>query len=426
MEKLYKYFIITYGCQMNMYDSDLLASILDKNGYEKADNEESADIIIVNACSVREHAEKRAFGRIQNLLKYKKGRDVKIGLAGCTAERIKNEVADILPEIDFILRPNQYNKAPDIIKNSKFDISEYDTATYNGLYNTLIHSGTNFIPVIRGCNNFCTYCIVPYTRGREQSRDSDDIINEINFLYNKGVRDITLLGQNVNSYKHNHFDFPDLVKKILQRTSIPRIRFLTSHPKDLNDKLIDLIFSDKRVCKSLHLPVQSGSDRILTKMNRGYRISKYRLIIDKLRSADNKFVLTTDLIVGFPGEKKEDYNMTLDFIKETRYDFAYMFKYSPREETPASKSNNQIPEDIKSERLNNLIDIQNKISFNKNFEMIGNTYEVFFEGKSKRNINENCGRTDGNKVIIYKGSIKPVTNVIVKSIKGNTPYGVEI
>lgn len=161
-------------------------------------------------------------------------------------------------------------------------------------------------------------------------------------------------------------------------------------------------------------------------MNRGYRISKYRLIIDKLRSADNKFVLTTDLIVGFPGEKKEDYNMTLDFIKETRYDFAYMFKYSPREETPASKSNNQIPEDIKLERLNNLIDIQNKISFKKNFEMIGNTYEVFFEGKSKRNINENCGRTDGNKVIIYKGSIKPVTNVIVKSIKGNTPYGVEI
>jgi tRNA-2-methylthio-N6-dimethylallyladenosine synthase len=360
------------------------------------------------------------------LLKYKKGRDVKIGLAGCTAERIKNEVADILPKIDFILRPNQYNKAPDIIKNSKFDISEYDTATYNGLYNTLIHSGTNFIPVIRGCNNFCTYCIVPYTRGREQSRDSDDIINEINFLYNKGVRDITLLGQNVNSYKHNHFDFPDLVKKILQETSIPRIRFLTSHPKDLNDKLIDLIFSDKRVCKSLHLPVQSGSDRILTKMNRGYRISKYRLIIDKLRSADNKFVLTTDLIVGFPGEKKEDYNMTLDFIKETRYDFAYMFKYSPREETPASKSNNQIPEDIKLERLNNLIDIQNKISFKKNFEMIGNTYEVFFEGKSKRSINENCGRTDGNKVIIYKGSIKPVTNVIVKSIKGNTPYGVEI
>ncbi|NIA23885.1 MAG: MiaB/RimO family radical SAM methylthiotransferase [Proteobacteria bacterium] len=324
------------------------------------------------------------------------------------------------------MRPNQYDRVYEIVSNNICDLTEYDTATYEGLYNKHIHNGTNFVPIMRGCNNFCTYCIVPYTRGREKSRNADDIINEINLIYKKGGLDITLLGQNVNSYDYKGLDFPALLNRIVKETDIPRIRFLTSHPKDLSDKLIDTIFSAKRICKSLHLPVQSGSDRILTKMNRGYKISRYKGVINRIRNVDKEFVITTDIIVGFPGETEEDYNMTLELVNDIRYDFAYMFRYSPRVGTPAAKFKDQIPEEIKLNRLNKLIDIQNSISYDKNREMIGKTYEVFFEGISKRNSKELSGRTDGNKIVVYNGEYSRTAKVVIKSIRGHTPFGLKI
>ncbi len=426
MEKSLKYHIITYGCQMNMYDSDLIATALENYGYDPTENEEEADVIIVNTCSVREHAENRAIGRIQNLMKYKKIHNVKIGVAGCMVEAYKSKIKEMVPNIDFIIRPNQYDRVYEIVSNNIFDLKEYDTATYEGIYNKHIHNGTNFIPIMRGCNNFCTYCIVPYTRGREKSRSAKDIIKEINYIYEKGALDVTLLGQNVNSYKYDNLSFPDLLNLIVKETEIPRIRFLTSHPKDISEKLIDSIFSSRRICKSLHLPVQSGSDRILTKMNRGYNIERYKDVIKRIRNADDEFVITTDIIVGFPGETEEDYNMTLDLVNEIRFDFAYMFKYSPRAGTPAARFKDQIPEEIKLERLNKLIDVQNSISYEKNRNMIGKVYEVYFEGISKRNKDELYGRTDGNKIVVYKGEYSRTANVLIKSIKGHTPFGLRV
>ena len=426
MEKSPKYYIITYGCQMNMYDSDLIGSVLENNGYVQAQNEEEADLIIVNTCSVREHAEKRAIGRIENLMKYKKLHNTKIGVAGCMVEAHRSDIKKIIPDVDFVIRPNQYDRVYEIVSNNIYDLTDYDTATYEGLYNKHIHNGTNFVPIMRGCNNFCTYCIVPYTRGREKSRSADDIIKEINLIYEKGGLDITLLGQNVNSYNYKDLDFPALLNRIVKETDIPRIRFLTSHPKDLSDKLIDMIFSTKRICKSLHLPVQSGSNKILTKMNRGYKIEEYKEIINRIRNVDKEFVITTDIIVGFPGETEGDYNMTLELVNDIRYDFAYMFKYSPRTGTPAAKFKDQIPEEIKLDRLNRLIDIQNSISYDKNREMIGKTYEVFFEGISKRNPKELYGRTDGNKIVVYNGEYSRTAKVIIKSIRGHTPFGLKI
>jgi tRNA-2-methylthio-N6-dimethylallyladenosine synthase len=405
-----KVFIHTYGCQMNVADSEMVATILTNGGYKITSNIEEADVIIFNSCTVRQHAEDRVIGRItQEAVRKRRNPSLIIGLIGCAAQRAGESLLSEVNGLDFVVGTSRYRSLPQIIKqimdtkNKVALLDPNDEENYHRIYQ-LRNSGTSgFVTIMRGCNNFCSYCIVPYVRGRERSRPYQEILEEIWQAGNQGFKDITLLGQNVNSYHYNDVDFPSLLQQTANVDSIRRLRFVTSHPKDLSPKLIDVMASEDKVCEHLHLPLQSGSDAMLQRMNRRYNAEHYYHLITKLRAAIPDIAITTDVMVGFPGETESDFLATYNLMKKIRFDYAFTFKFSPREGTPAAKMENQVDENIKLKRLQALIQLQNTITLEKYREQIGKVKEVYVEQVSKKNEFELSGRTRDNKIAVFPG-----------------------
>ena len=416
-----KFFIRTFGCQMNENDSFLIEELLVDNGYEVTESVDLADIIIINTCCVRESAENKALGYLGSLKHlYEMDRSRIIILCGCMMQQSKvaENIHKRYPFVRIILGTYSVANLPEYLKRAKnsretiIDTEErYDSKKLKHIPNSSssLPTDNNYraqINISYGCNNFCSYCIVPYVRGRERSRVPDDILAEIKMLANQGVREIQLLGQNVNSYGKDlptaqGCDFAALLQRIHQIEGIQRIRYMTSHPRDFSFQLVDIISSLPKVCKHFHLPLQSGSDTILKQMNRGYTTGDYRALLAHIREKEPYAVITTDLIVGFPGETDDFFNETLDFVKQCCFDAAYTFLYSRRSGTPAANMPNQVADTIKKERLQKLMDMQNAISLQKNQEMVGKRYLVMFEGVSKQNKCMLTGRTEGNKIVIF-------------------------
>jgi tRNA-2-methylthio-N6-dimethylallyladenosine synthase len=423
-----KFFIETYGCQMNIADSELVATILKDAGYFEADVIDDADIIIFNTCSVRQHAEERVKGRISNEQVRKKNRsNLVIGVMGCMAQRLQEELLELNIGVDFIVGVDQYHNIPDIIESkTQVQASFNSQEVYHNIYPTRKGNFNAFVTIMRGCNNFCTYCIVPYVRGRERSRPIEDIVNEVRIAGNEGFKDITLLGQNVNSYSYEGFHFPELIRQVSEIDTIKRVRFVTSHPKDLSDDLIKVMAENERICKHLHLPLQSGDNEILKRMNRGYTREHYLEIIRKLRTAMPKIGLTTDIIVGFPGETEAQYRQTYELMQEIEYDYAFMYKYSPRTGTKAAEFSDQIPEQVRLQRLKEIIDLQQKITLQKFTAEIGSIKEVYVENVSKKSSEELSGKTEDYKIAVFKGDkslIGTFVNVEITAATSGTLIG---
>ena len=421
--------ILTYGCQMNVADSERMAGQLQKIGYKEIDEINEADLILINTCCVRESAEDRVYGKIGEL-KHLKRQNPKliIGITGCMAQKEGEKLIRRAPHIDFILGTGRMSELINIVQNLEevqshiVDISNVDSGMLSDFKLSSKHYSL-FVPIMYGCNNYCTYCIVPYVRGRERSRLPSDIITEIKEAVNSGVVEVTLLGQNVNSYGKDHklANFAELLAEVDKIEGLRRVRFMTSHPKDLSDDLIEVIGNGKNICEHIHLPVQYGSDRILKKMNRVYTVEKYRQLVKKIRAQIPEISLTTDLIVGFPGETDEDFNETIDFIREIKFDAAYTFIYSKRSGTPAAEFDGQIDDSIKHERLEKLMDVQNEISMEINNQLQNKTFEVLVEGQSKTDETIYTGRTRTNKLVLFKhNDEKPGDFINLKITKPQT------
>jgi len=397
-----KAYILTFGCQMNEYDSEVLESILSADGWLITDRPETADLVVVNTCSVRQKAESRAKAHISGLAALKKNkRSLKVVVAGCMAKSAGQDLIDEIPGIDYIVGPDYIADIPDIIKDERDDKIYVDEKVENaGLKSRTRKGNVNaYLAISRGCENYCSYCIVPYVRGSLRSRSVDSIVSEMKMLVNSGAKDITLLGQNVNSYLYNNINFPELLHTLAPYAP-PRLRFLTSHPKDLSDELINCFKEIPNLCESLHLPLQSGSDKILKSMNRGYDSNYYCQIIEKLRKAVPDISITTDLIVGYPGESESCFEQTLQMVENIKYDSAFMFRYSVRPGTKAAGLPDDVPEDEKINRLNRLIDIQQKISAARNNRWNGRSLEVLIDGVSRREPVMPKGKTRGGQSVL--------------------------
>lgn len=405
-----KYLILTYGCQMNENDSQRLGGLLQKIGYEETSVMEEADAILLNTCCVRESAELKIYGKIGELKGLKREKpSLIVGVCGCMAQKNQKALFKRAPHIDFVVGPNNLHDVPNIIAQIGENRSHI-LATDDGINTESDHvptvrkqGMTAWVPIMYGCNNFCTYCIVPYVRGRERSRTIAEICAEIEGLAQEGCREVTLLGQNVNSYGKgtNEEDFADLLRAVNEIKGIERIRYMTSHPRDMSQRVIDAVRDCEKVCDHFHLPVQAGSDILLKRMNRGYTTEYYRDLVRRIREANPNATLTTDLIVGFPGETDELFEETLAFVKEMRYDAAYTFLYSKRSGTPAAEMDEQVDIAVKKARLQKLMDMQNENSLELNQAYVGRTVEVMVEGPSKSDEHIWMGRTTGNKIILW-------------------------
>ena len=404
--------ITTFGCQMNEHDSEIMAGLLIENGYVQASSRDEADIVIFNTCSIRENADKRFFGTLGQLKHRKEQEKENFTVCVCGCMMQQQHITDTLkakyPWVDVVCGTHNFHELPKLLENlytekkKQFDIWPDGGITEN-LPAERLFRHKSFVNIMYGCNNFCSYCIVPYTRGRERSRRPQDILREVHHLSADGVREITLLGQNVNSYKGEEADFTDLIYMLAEVEGIERIRFMTSHPKDLSDKLIGAFRDCDKLCKYIHLPVQSGSDAVLKAMNRKYDRKRYFSLVEKLRDAVPDIAISTDIIVGFPGETEKDFEDTLDLAERVGYDSAFTFLYSMREGTPAAKSPDQIPEDIKHSRFNRLVDVINKSAASKNEGYIGSVKEVLVDGRSRNGSSAWEGRTDSFKLVNFHG-----------------------
>lgn len=427
-KRIYKapetYFIQTFGCQMNEHDSEKMAGMLEEKGYKLSDDRENADIIVVNTCSVRENADNRFFGQLGVIKKIKERHpDNIIAVCGCMMqqEHITDRIKQKFSWVDIIFGTMSIHEFPHLldecIDTRKKLMSVYDAQedVIEGLPTHRKYPFKSFVDIMNGCNNFCTYCIVPYTRGRERSRKPESIIDEIKGLVSEGVKEVTLLGQNVNSYGNNadfDCDFAGLIYKINEIEGLERIRFMTSHPKDLSDRLIQAFVDCKKLCRHIHLPVQSGSSDVLRRMNRRYTKEDYLRLVEKIRAAVPDIAITTDIIVGFPAETEEDFEETLDLVRKVEYDSAFTFLYSIRTGTPAASYEDQIPESIKHERFDRLVDTLNSITAKKNALYAGRVEKVLVEGKSRDDQNTYTGRTDTFKLVNFT-SPTDVTGQIV-------------
>lgn len=404
-----KIYIETYGCQMNLNDSEIVSSILTEGGCEISDNIDIADAIFLNTCSVRDNAEKRVLERLKHLKQYKrKKKGLVIGILGCMAERMRSKLLLESEILDLVVGPDEYRSINNLLETAMngdkgVAVKLSRVETYDDIKPIRKDGISAWLSIMRGCNNFCSYCVVPFTRGRERSRPLRSIVDESILLQNDGFREITLLGQNVNSYQcpETNYGFPKLLSSIAERIPNTRIRYTTSHPRDMNDELIDVMASYCNICKHIHLPVQSGSNRILQIMNRGYTAEQYHDRIVKIRNKMPEISLTTDIIAGYPSETDTDHKQTLELLRTVRYDGAFMFRYSPREGTAAFKLDDDVPETIKIERLNEIITVQQDIAKELNNKEIGKVHKVLVEGASKREQTEWQGRTDSNKVAIF-------------------------
>ena len=405
-----RYKILVYGCQMNIADAERMEGQLQGAGYMRTEETADADIILINTCCVRETAEDKVYGKIGEIKKIKeKNPKLIFGIAGCMAQKEGDNLMRRASHIDFVLGTGKVQELTRIIAEiaaehtSVVDVALSDSEIAENLPVARGGKFSAWVPIMYGCNNYCTYCIVPYVRGRERSRSPEEVVAEVQRAVAEGYREVTLLGQNVNSYGKDHkaADFADLLHMVDEVEGIRRVRFMTSHPKDISDKLIDTIKNGTHICEHIHLPVQYGSSRILKAMNRGYTVERYRERALRVREELPEASLTTDLIVGFPGETDKDFAEMLAFLREMRYDSAYTFLYSKRSGTPAATMAEQVPDDVKHERLNALMEAQNTISREINEQLLGRTLEVMVEGASKNDPTVWSGRTRTNKIVLF-------------------------
>ena len=436
MKKLY---IETYGCQMNVADSEVVASVMQMAGYETTEELNEADAVFLNTCSVRDNAEQKIYHRLEALdaerrrrLKAEASRQpLIIGVLGCMAERAQQELVEH-HHCDLVAGPDSYLSLPDLIAQAEtghkaMNIELSTTETYKDVVPQRIglgHKIGGFVSIMRGCNNFCHYCIVPYTRGRERSRDVESILREVRDLRDRGFKEVTLLGQNVNSYKLEgleKLDFPQLLRRVAEEVPTMRVRFTTSHPKDMSDETLKVIAEVPNVCKHIHLPVQSGSDKILKLMNRKYTREWYMDRVDAIRRIIPDCGLSTDIFVGYHDETEEDHQLSLDLMRKVGYDSAFMFKYSERPGTYASKHlPDNVPEEEKIRRLNELIALQTEISAQQNAKDVGKTFDVLVEGFSKRSREQLCGRTEQNKMVVFDKGSRHIGETVRVRITGAT------
>lgn len=422
MDNKFKIYIETYGCQMNLSDTEIVSRIVKNAGYELTDSLNNANVVLLNTCSVRENAERKIRERLSQIKKYKNGDSpLVVGILGCMAERLRNKILENNSIVDLAVGPDEYRKVPDLIQKAfagekGIAVKLSRVETYDDIEPLRKEGISAWISIMRGCDKFCTYCVVPYTRGRERSRKLALIVDEVKKLWDEGFKEVTLLGQNVNSYKcpETNSDFADLLRQCAKAVPNMRIRFITSHPQDMSDKLIETIAEHDNICKYIHLPIQSGSDRILQLMNRNYTYEHFLGRINKIRSLMPDCALSTDIIAGFPTETLEDHQATLRALEEIRFDGAYMFKYSPREHTKAYKMEDDVPEKEKIRRLNEIIDLQNRISKEINQSEHNKIHYVLAEGPSKKDKKQWSGRTDTNKVVIFKPKETTKVGEIVK------------
>jgi tRNA-2-methylthio-N6-dimethylallyladenosine synthase len=423
------YHILTYGCQMNEHDSEKISGMLTSIGYEETDDEKSADLVIFNTCLIRENAELRVFGKLGEVKGLKRNNpDMLVAVCGCMMQRqeIREKVLKKFSFVDIIFGTNTIHELPMLIYNAEInkrksvEIVDNTESIYENMPKQRKFKHKALVNITYGCDNFCTYCVVPYVRGREKSREPNDIIREIKALAEDGCKEVTLLGQNVNSYGSNlnkKVTFAELLHEINKIEGIERIRFMTSHPKDLTDDLINAIKECDKVCKHVHLPVQAGSNDVLKRMNRKYTKEHYLSLVEKLKSAVPDIAITTDIIVGFPGETEEDFLETIDIVKKVQYDSAFTFLYSVREGTRAAKMENQVPDDVKHERFDRLLDVLYPIVLEKNKKCIGKVFPVLIESAEDGKL---TGRTEHFRLVHFKGSselIGKIVNVKITNVK---------
>ena len=432
--KSHQVYMETFGCQMNEYDSELVRSLLKTQGFGFTDHSDQADVILLNTCAIRENAHNRVYGHLGKLKYHKKERGVVIGVLGCMAQNLKKELLERQPFIDILVGPDGYRQLPNLLTKAietqtrglSVDLSEYET--YEQILPERVGGVNAWIAVMRGCDNFCTFCVVPYTRGRERSRDPEGILIEAQGLAERGYKQITLLGQNVNSFQFENYDFAKLVTAVADIPGIERVRFMSPHPKDFPPALLDVVAQHPNVCSQIHLPLQSGSDRVLEAMGRNYSQADYRQLVEDIRSRGD-IPLTTDIICGFCGETDAEYRDTYQLIEEIGYQAAYVFKYSERKNTIAAKKfPDDVPEATKIERVAELIDLQKSLSIQKNRKMIGQIFDVLVEGDAKKSSLQWMGHTESNITVVWDKSLQPsqpgeLLSLVVEDASASTLFG---
>lgn len=430
-----KIYIETYGCQMNVGDTEIVLSIMRENGYTQTTDMKQADVILINTCAIRDNAEQRIWGRLKELYAVKKRRPwLLVGIIGCMAERLKEELIEREKVVDMVVGPDSYRALPELIKTAADGtkainvlLSQEETYAEISPVRTDKNGVSAFVSIMRGCNNMCAYCVVPYTRGAERSRSFDTIINEVKELFANGYREVSLLGQNVNSYRDGDKSFALLLGAVADVSPLLRVRFSTSHPKDLSDEVISIIAATPNICRSIHLPAQSGSSRMLELMNRKYNREWYLSRIAAIKQAIPDCSITTDLIAGFCTETEQDHQDTLSLMREVGYEFAYMFKYSERPNTKAARTMpDDIAEEVKTARLTEIINLQTELSLISYRKDIGKEFQVLVDGVSKRSTTQLSGRTSQNKVVIFDAhnfKIGDYVNIRITSCSSATLQG---
>ncbi len=424
----YRVHIETFGCQMNEYDTELVRSLLKAEGFSFTTDRECADVVLMNTCAIRENAHNKVYGHLADLKALKRQRNLVVGVLGCMAQNLKQELVESESIVDVLVGPDAYRRLPGLIsraiesqeqglscKGIAVDLSEYET--YDDILPERTEGINAWVAVMRGCDNFCTFCVVPYTRGRERSRDHEGIIREVEHLAAHGYKQVTLLGQNVNSYRDNDWDFARLITAVADVPGIERVRFTSPHPKDFPPPLLDAVADHPKICKHIHLPLQSGNDRVLQLMNRTYSRKDYLTLVDNIRRRRPDIVLTTDIICGFCSETEAEFLDTYRTVREVGYHAAFVFKYSERKNTIAGrKYPDDVPESIKSDRVSRVVNLQKQISLQKNREVIGQRVQVLVEGDAKKSSAQWMGRTDGNITVVWSKnalSVQPGDLVLI-------------
>lgn len=423
-----RYYIETYGCQMNLADSELVAGLMSKSGYHRTNQPEDAGVIFLNTCAIREKAEDTVHRRLEQLGQLKRSNpSLLIGLLGCMAKQVSDSLLESKPYLDMVLGPDSYRRIPEFIEERRIkDDHIVDTKlsrfeVYDDLFPAR-QSGVNaWISIMRGCDKFCSFCVVPFTRGRERSRSVAAIVAEAEQAVSQGFPEVTLLGQNVNSYRHDRAHFPELLEAVAAVPGLRRIRFTSPHPSDVDDRMLEVMAAHANICKSIHLPLQAGADRILERMNRTYTQVEFLQLVERIRSYLPECSISTDLIVGFPGETDAEFSKTLRVVEQAEFDSAYTFKYSIRPGTKAAEYSDQVSEDVKQNRLEQLITLQKRVTLDRNRRHIGRDLEVLVEKESKKSPDQWAGRTDGNQWVIFDkadAQIKDFVPVHIDSAHG--------
>lgn len=430
-------FIETYGCQMNAGDSEIVVSIMQDEGYVYTADISEADVILINTCSIRDNAEQRIWGRLNDMRRYRKARpSLVVGIIGCMAERLKEKLIED-GGVDVVAGPDSYRDLPRLVREAEsggkgINVMLSKEETYAEIAPVRLDKNgvSAFIAIMRGCNNYCAYCVVPYTRGIERSRDPETIVAEAKSLFDNGYREVTLLGQNVNSYRFGEVGFPELMSRVAEISPLLRVRFATSHPKDMSDRLLEVMSRYDNICKAIHLPAQSGSSVVLERMNRKYTREWYLDRIAAIRRYMPDCAITTDLIAGFCGETEEDHLQTLSLMREVGYESAYMFKYSERPNTFSARHfTDDVPDEVKGRRLNEIIALQNELSVESNRRDVGKEFTILVEGESKRSPEQLCGRTSQNKMVVFDRGDHKAGDYVRVRITGSssaTLFGEEI